>query len=89
MKKILLILSFCFLAITFCLADSPHQLETMYLNYIASLEDIRDRVVAEKDEDDQPATLRIVQLNAKIAATKYCLSALRKEFGLPAPTPSP
>jgi hypothetical protein len=53
-------------------AGDPRRLEKVYVDYIASL----DAIVAKKPE-------RREDIGGKIAATKYCLSALRKEFGLP------
>lgn len=53
-------------------AGDPRRLEKVYVEYIANLEAIVAR---------EPARQR--DIGGKIAATKYCLSALRKEFGLP------
>jgi hypothetical protein len=52
-------------------AGDPRRLEKVYVEYIANLE----AIAAKKPE-------RREDIGGKIAATKYCLSALRKEFGL-------
>jgi len=67
-------------------AGDPRRLEKVYVDYIANLEALRAKAIAEHAENTGPIGFvvpRKVQLDAKIAATKYCLSALRKEFGLP------
>ena len=98
MKNLLLI---SILLVSVCLADptpspiagagagDPRRLEKVYLEYIANLDALRTKEIAEHAQRSAPAqavlfeSARKVQLDAKIAATKYCLSALRKEFGLP------
>jgi hypothetical protein len=69
----------------------PRRLEKVYVEYIASLDALRTKELAEHKEKSAPFAAAIfesprkIQLDAKIAATKYCLSALRKEFGLVPP----
>jgi hypothetical protein len=57
--------------------ESAIRVEHFYLEYIAALGVIREKAIKDGQAD------RKIQLDAKIAATKYCVSALRKEFGLP------
>lgn len=94
--KTLLLIPILFVSVCFAADPTPpptangpaHRLEKVYLGYIANLEALRAKEIAEHEEKSGPfgavitESPRKVQLDAKIAATKYCLSALRKEFGL-------
>lgn len=69
-------------------AGDPRRLEKVYVESIASLDALRAEAIKEHADNAGPMgsvlfeSPRLVQIDAKIAATKDCLRALRKEFRL-------